>query len=107
MQSVLRRLAVDAEWQGGSCQEWLHCTAQPSSSLRSVTGCLCQHSCGSAKSPPANKHFPTSSTHPPTLCPSAGQLHVTQNEGCKPAEVLAVFPVGAVDAYFFPYSEVG
>lgn len=36
----------------------------------------------------------------------AGQLHVTQNEGCTKAVVLSVFPVSTVDAYFFPYSEV-
>ena len=35
----------------------------------------------------------------------AGQLHVTQNEGCEKAEVISVFPVAGVDAYFFPYSE--
>ncbi|KAL4424852.1 hypothetical protein ABPG77_011102 [Micractinium sp. CCAP 211/92] len=35
----------------------------------------------------------------------AGQLHVTQNEGCEKAVVVAVFPVAGIDAYFFPYSE--
>ncbi|KAL4421355.1 hypothetical protein ABPG75_010646 [Micractinium tetrahymenae] len=34
-----------------------------------------------------------------------GQLHVTQNEGCEKAEVISVFPVAAIDAYFFPYTE--
>ncbi|PRW32499.1 hypothetical protein C2E21_8296 [Chlorella sorokiniana] len=32
-------------------------------------------------------------------------LHVTQNEGCTPAELIAVFNVPAVGLQFFPYTE--
>ena len=61
--------------------------------------------------PPAQLPFtpPPPSLTPvpsPNLSSLAGQLHVTQNEGCTPAELLAVFPVAAPDQYFFPYSEV-
>lgn len=50
---------------------------------------------------PAMPNLP--SPRPAPSC--AGQLHVTQNEGCEQAVVVSVFPVAGIDAYFFPYSE--
>ncbi|EFN50787.1 hypothetical protein CHLNCDRAFT_142512 [Chlorella variabilis] len=35
----------------------------------------------------------------------AGQLHVTQNDACTPAELIAFFPAPAPDLYFYPYTE--